>query len=62
MSWIRKHTAILLIYWFFLNFEFLFIFYYCCAGWGTIYRNKYSNLKLAMATMGRGLGSSEEVR
>jgi hypothetical protein len=26
----------------------------------TFYRNEYNNLKLAKATMGRGLGSSEE--
>jgi hypothetical protein len=26
-----------------------------------LYRNEYSNLKLAEATMGRGLGSNEEV-
>jgi hypothetical protein len=26
----------------------------------SLYRNEYSNLKLAKATMGRGLGSSEE--
>jgi hypothetical protein len=27
----------------------------------SLYRGKYSNLKLAEATMGKGLGSSEEV-
>jgi hypothetical protein len=28
----------------------------------SLYRGEYSNLKLAEYTMGRGLGSSEEVR
>jgi hypothetical protein len=27
----------------------------------SLYKNEYNNLKLAEATMGRGLGSSEEV-
>jgi hypothetical protein len=27
----------------------------------SLYRNEYSNFKLAESTMGRGLGSSEEI-